>query len=44
MLLTMSITDVEQEKENGLFSQALNSSNQARQSQVLRPPLGEINY
>ncbi len=43
-LLVALPTDAEQEKENGIFSKALNSRNQARQSQEVRAPLGEINF
>lgn len=41
-LLSMPQGEVEGDKENGIFSQALNTRNQARQSQEMRAPFGQI--
>lgn len=43
-LLAMPQTDEGLEKENGLFSQALNTQNRMRQSQKYRAPFGEVNF
>lgn len=45
LLMSTPIADTEGEKENGLYSQALNRSNQARQSgQASRAPFGQVNF
>lgn len=44
LLLSFPQTDTELDKENGVYSQALNTQNRARRSQEMRAPLGEVNF
>lgn len=44
LLISSQPSDIELEKENGVYSQAINSTNLARrQSQEVRVPFGETN-